>query len=357
MKKYALRSLVVIFWTLLLMLILYFPKIESEHLEENSITIFTWGDILEPSVIEAFEKETGIKVYMNYYSSNEEMLVKLKATRAEGYDLIVPSDYAVRLLIREKLLQPLDHSRILFWQDLNPRLLHHFFDPENRFSIPFSWEVYGFGIDTDFFAGRDFPKNWGLVFDKNVVDYRIGMVNEPLDAISFASLYLFGPQETTLNTEQQQSVLDLLRMQRNWVEVYASFRGDYLLATKNCPVVLASSSYIWRTMRAVPFVQFIVPEEGTYINIENLCIPVASKKQDLVYRLMNYLYTTQSSATHFATYGIFPATIHTDQWPAIDPLAARLINSPEEFDHFHFLDDDLLPPADLRNMWVEVKTE
>src|SRR5579883_3295744 len=195
MRKTSLRILVVVFWSALLLFALYFPKFQKEEAaEENSITVFTWGDIFEPSVVDAFEKETGIRVHLNYYSSNEELLVKLKATKAEGYDLIVPSDYAVRMLRREDLLQPLDPSKITFWKDLNPILLNHHYDPNNQYSIPFSWEIFGFGIDKEYFKGRELPHSWKLIFDKNTIDYRIGMVNDPIDAVEFSSMYLYGPK-------------------------------------------------------------------------------------------------------------------------------------------------------------------
>lgn len=358
MKKTPLRILVVVFWSALLLLALYWPKFQREEFEENSITVFTWGDIFEPSIVDAFEKETGIRVHLNYYSANEELLVKLKATKAEGYDLIVPSDYAVRMLRREQLLQPLDKSKIDFWKDLNPVLLNHPFDPTNEFSVPFSWEIFGFGIDKDYFAGRELPESWKLIFDKNIIDYRIGMVNDPIDAAEFSSMYLYGPKFVKANPVQQKEITRLLQEQHKWVEVYANFRTDYLLATKNCPVVVTSSSYIWRTMRIVPFVKFVIPKEGTFIIIENLCIPKASKKQDLVYRFMNYVYRTESSAKHFATYGFFPATIHTEKWPELDPLADKLIHATrEQFNNYRFLREDVLPESVLRNLWVEVKTQ
>jgi spermidine/putrescine transport system substrate-binding protein len=358
MKKSTFRLLVIAFWSFLLLVALYWPKFQSTEFEENSITIFTWGDIFDPDIIASFEKETGIKVHLNYYSSNEELLVKLKATKAEGYDLIVPSDYAVRLLIREELLQPLDKTKIHFWPDLNPLLLKHFYDPSNQYSLPFCWEIFGFGIDADYFAHRSFPESWKLIFDRNTIDYRIGMVNDPVEAVEFASYYLFGPSVEKTNAAQQAAITQLLRQQHDWVEVYASFRADYLLATKNCPVVIASSSYIWRTMRIVPFVRFIIPQEGTYITIENLCIPAASKKQSLIYRFLNHVYRTESSAAHFATYGYFPATIHTEAWPNVDPLAKKLIHAtPEEFRKYHFLHDELMPEPVMRNLWVEVKTQ
>lgn len=356
MKKIIFRSAVVFFWVVLFTAILYWPRIEWHNAEKNSINIFAWGDILETNVIEKFEKDTGIKVHLNYYSSNEELIVKLKATRGEGYDLIIPSDYAVQILMREQLLKPIDKSKLNFWDSLNPVLLGHFFDPDNKYSIPFEWEMFGLGIDKDYFENRPFVPSWRLIFDHNLIDYRIGMVNDPIEAVLFASYYLYGPQEQ-LSLAQQRATGQLLISQHDWVAVYASFRADYLLATRNCPVVVASSSYIWRTMRNYPFVGFVVPEEGTFITIENLSIPVASFKEDLVYRFINYLYTKESSAAHFNTFGFFPSTTHAYDLMNLDPLADKLMHSTEkQFSKYHFI-TELLPEDEIRNIWVEVKSD
>ncbi len=137
---------------------------------------------------------------------------------------------------------------------------------------------------------------------------------------------------------------------------YANFRGDYLLATKNCPVVVASSSYIWRTMRNFPFVNFVVPEEGTFITIENLCIPMPTQKEDLVYKFINYLYSKESSASHFNTFGFFPSTTHAYDLMHLDPLAEKLMQpTPAQFAKYHFT-QQLLPEDAIRDLWVEVKS-
>ena len=74
------------------------------------------------------------------------------------------------------------------------------------------------------------------------------MINDPIQTVIIAAYYLYGPVDT-LTEEQLLEVQDLLIRQKKWVEAYADFRGNYFLATKNCPLVLASSSYMWRTKK------------------------------------------------------------------------------------------------------------
>lgn len=356
MRKVIVRTIVITLWIALIFGALYFPNLKIVKGEQQSINVFSWGDIIEPSIISAFEKETGIKVKLSYYASNEELIVKMKATRGEGYDLIIPSDYAVKLLIDDELLKPIKKHKLTFWKDINPNLLGHEFDPDNTYSLPMEWEIYGFGIDKDFFRNNPPQKSWNILFDKDIINYKVSMTNDPIEAIAFAGFYLYG-STNQLDPMQATEVKNLLIEQNSWVEAYASFRGDYFLATRNCPVVVASSSYIWKTMRQFPFVSFIVPEEGTFITIENIAIPSGSKKDKLTYQFINYLFRHESVRTHFETFGFFPSTLQSLSDLDIDPIAHDLIHATgEDFKKFYFF-EELMPQKDIHDTWVEVKSQ
>lgn len=224
--KGLIRLGLILFWILLIFAIIYWPKLGLFPSNPKSINIFTWGDILEPSVVAEFENVTGIKVNLNYYTTNEELLVKMKATRGVGYDLIIPSDYAVKILAKEGFLKPIDKTKLLFWNEINPFLLGHPFDPNNTYSIPFEWEIFGLGINKEYFQTHTLIPSWDMVFDPAAVNYKITMLNDPIEAIQMAAYYLFGPIKS-LSPEQVRQVQTLLNRQKNWVEAYADFRGDY----------------------------------------------------------------------------------------------------------------------------------
>ncbi len=192
MRKLFIRSGVTIFWILLIFSALYWPRWKPMHYDAKTLNIFAWGDILDPAVLADFEKESGIKLNLSYYSSNEELVVKLKATKGEGYDLIIPSDYAVNILIKENLLKKFDKNRFNYWKTLNPNLLGRDFDPHNAYSIPFEWELYGLGIDKDYFREHPTPPSWAMIFDPKVMNYKITMNNDPIEAVEFAAFYLYG---------------------------------------------------------------------------------------------------------------------------------------------------------------------
>ncbi len=353
-KKIAIRACVLLFWCALIFGVLYWPE-EAFLSNGRSINIFVWGDILEPTVIAEFERKTGIKVNMNFYASNEEMLVKLKATGGHGYDLIIPSDYSVEILIKEGLVKALDKSKLNFYSKLNPKLLNHFFDPGNVYSIPFEWEVFLIGIDKEYFADKPYDPSWNMLFDLDRISYYMTMMNDPIQMIHLASFYLYGdlPQ---VNKTQLHEIVSLLTKQKKYVNAYADFRGDYFLATKNSAAIVASSSYLWRTMKKFPFVGYVMPKEGSVITIENIAIPKPSKKEDLTYQLINHLYTRQSMKTHYDTFSIFPAT--TDVLPDLegDSETLQLLSlEGEEFKTLRFT-VVVADQEQIRDAWVQVKT-
>jgi len=350
------RCFMILIWGAMMYSVLYFPKFFTKEYEDHTLYLFAWGDILEPSILSDFEKETGIKIQLNYYSSNEELLAKFRATQGFGYDLVIPSDYAVRLLIEGDLLQEINWKKLPFRNQLNPLLMRQNFDPENRFSIPFAWEFFALGIDRIHFATQKtlHEPSWRWVFDQKLIDYKISMVNDPNEAVLFASFYLYGPSQH-LSFAQVLGVKNLLKQQKQWVEAYANFRGDYFLATKNCPVVIASSSYLLRSMRLYPFINCVIPKEGTYFTIENLAIPKTSRKADLVYQLINYLYRPEAIKKNNEIFAFFPVIDRPSSLQGMSPDMQEIYKTAvKQLPHFYPMETNL-SEKELRILWVDVK--
>jgi spermidine/putrescine transport system substrate-binding protein len=355
LRKFFIRTAIILSWIALIGGVLYWPTWEIIRYDENTINVFAWGDILDPKVIADFEKETGIKVNISPFFSNEELIVKLKATGGNGYDMIMPSDYAVSILKNANLIKEIDKNRFNYWEAINPSLLDHFYDPGNQHSIPWEWELYGFGIDKEFFKDKPVDPSWKMIFDPDTVNYGITMVNDSIEAVEFAAFYLYGITRT-LSDEQLQHIKNILIRQRSWVTAYTNFRGDFYLSTRTCPLIIASSSYIWRTKAQFDFVEYVVPKEGSFVSIENICIPKATHKDDLVYQFINYLYRPESVASHYMTYSYFPSTLHALSLLELNPRAEKYIrSSPEEFSKHHFL-QRITPQEQVRDIWVDVKS-
>lgn len=340
---------------------LFFALLTATHVmnpfkkEKEVLNIFSWPEVLSPEIIKKFEKETGIVIKRHYYTSNEELLIKLKATQGAGYDLIIPSDYAVTKLTEENLLQPIDHSKLNFVEHLNPKLMRQPFDPENTYSIPFIWEVTGFGVNTDQFQILPFEPTWKEIFNPTHPDMKISMINDPIEAIDMTAHHLFGVKKE-LSSQDLALIQSTLYEQKPVIEAYAGVRGDYLLTTKNCSVAVIPSSYVMRAAKNCPHIDFIIPEDYTFITIENICIPKHSEKTELTYTFLNYLFQGDVLAEETKIYHNFPATTNAIPDDHASPIYLKTLKALENYEGTYFYFRELFPEKDSRSLWVKLKS-
>jgi len=329
-----------------IMLFLYGSKFLGER--KKSITILAWQQVLDKQYLDEFEKSTGIQVYITYIDSNEELVAKLQATPNHGYDLIMPSDFFVPLLIKRDLIKMIDQSRLSFWQDLYPSLLHQEYDLDNQYTIPFFWGIIGIGIDTDYFGGKIPQASWGLLFDDAIE--RIVLLDDMYVLTSVAVRYLFGHIDN-LTVKQIEQVEELLIEQKKRTIAYTDLRTDHLLASKACPVAMTISVDLAKVMRRYSNIKFLIPKEGAFVSIDLFAIPSASNKDEFVYQFLNYLYRPDILQQYVDKFEFF-APIRSVALYGVDERLA--IPSEELFKELHLLRRDI-PTAVLHNIWMKLK--
>jgi spermidine/putrescine transport system substrate-binding protein len=330
-------------------LFLYVPRLVHSFFGDNTITVLAWPQVIDATALNEFEKSTGIKVYIRYFESNEELMVKLETTGGEGYDLIMPGDYAAARLIDKKLLKKLDKSKLDFWSNLYPTLLGHYFDAENDYTIPYYWGVYGLGVDADYFAHQSLQPSWSLLFEKPASSC-VGMIDGSREITLIAGYYLFG-KTTGFTHDEMQQIKKLLIKQKEWVQVYSDLRGDYLLASKTCPVVLLLSADIARIMPYFNHIDFLLPEEGSFVIIDSFGISASSQKEELVYQFLNYMYRQDILQHYVHKFGFFPVTTNVQ---STFKHAEYAVPTPELFSRLHFF-KNVIPEKVLNDIWITLK--
>lgn len=298
------RSMMVVFWLTVLVTFLGFSHIVHLLRTERSINIFSWPMLLDVAYLEQFERETGIRINVSYYETNEELFSKLRATKGAGYDLVIPSDYVVELIVNEGLLQKIDKSKIHCWSDLDPRLLGLYCDPKNEYTIPYFWAVYGLGIDKTYFKGQLPDPSWALIFDQRKAPASIGMLDAAREVVLLAALFLFGSCDIAMTPEHIGIIKKLLINQKAWVSAYTESSVEHLLLSKSCPVVVAMGPDILRIKRTNADIDFIVPKEGSFIVIDSFALPAKSTTSELVYQFINYLYRPDVLEHHRRKFGL-----------------------------------------------------
>jgi spermidine/putrescine transport system substrate-binding protein len=281
---------------------LYSPQLVHLFYVPKSINVLVWPNEIDGEYLEDFEQETGIKVHMNYFETNEELFVKIRASQGGGYDLITPSDYTVDMMIKEGLLQPLDWSQLNFFDRLYPALLGHYFDPKNEYSIPYYWDVYGLGIDTNAFGGKLPEVSWALIFDRNKTPGKVGMFDDGREIILLASQYLYGSIDALQDPTKLHTIVQLLKRQKQWVEMYTEMRAAYLIGANITPVATLVSTDVPRLLANSPHIKFGLPKEGSFALIDNFVIPKGSAKQEYVYAFLNYVYSKKINQKYVDKY-------------------------------------------------------
>lgn len=351
------RLCVIATWVVIIFSILYTTYTHTpKETDQKILNIFSWSDVIPQEVLEDFKAETGITVHVDYYSSNEELLIKLNNVKNSGYDLIIPSDYAVKILEKEGLLKPINKKQLNFLGDINPLLIGHDYDVNNTYSLPLQWDVYGFGIDTDVFNDSNpAPSTWDHLFKEELIHYKIAMTNDPVEAFCIASLYLFGKKEGLTKKEIQQ-VKHLLIEQKKHVEAYAVPRSDYVLGSKNAAVALTLSAYILRSQEYFNFIQFMIPKNQTFISIENISIPTSVRHESNAYEFLNFLYQPEHLSKACNSFGVFPATMSATPFlknkKAFFEIQKEITDDSYELLFFKHL----CPERELRLLWTEIKS-
>src|SRR5690606_1147150 len=110
--------------------------------EQPVLYVYNWGDYIDESILEDFEKETGIKVVYDTFATNEDMYVKIKSGGSQ-YDVIFPSDYMITRMRDEGMLEKINLDNIPNFKYIDDRFKGHDYDPNNEYSVPYMWGTVG----------------------------------------------------------------------------------------------------------------------------------------------------------------------------------------------------------------------
>ena len=355
MKKtyntFIIRPLIVAFWLSMITLFLYLPTVIGMFRDQRSINVLIWGELIDTDVLQQFEEKTGIQVHVNYFEYNEELLAKLQATKQHGYDLIMPSDYMVATMREKGLIKKFDTGRLNFFNDIRSHLRGHSYDPKNEYSIPYCFAIYGIGINKEYFGDKQPEASWALLFDENIAPDRIAMVDDTRDLVGAAAKYLFGDVKN-LTDEQIKQIGQLLTKQKQWVEMYSDLRTDVLLATKAVPAAMAWSAHVTKVMRQYDHIDFLIPKEGSFLDVDTFAMPTQTAKDDLIYEFLNFVYSPDILKHNIDEY-LFPSPLRTV--PDEDPTLQRTMPTKEQIEK-SVMFRHLLSEKQLHQLWIDFKS-
>ena len=258
-------------------------KTSANQPSSKSINLFIWGEYVSKGVLTAFEQKTGIHVNETNFSSPEEALAKLQAG-VSGYDLIVPSDYMVAIMIKLGLLDKLDRSKIPNAAHIETALLNKDFDPTNEFSLPYSWSTTGIAI-----AKSKSPvkiTGYKTMLTPPALQNRVSLLDDMREVFSVALKMQGDPINTTDEVKLKKAAATLTGFKQH-IKEFNSTPAQSLIQGD----VVAAQMYSNEALRAQqnnPDIDFITPEEGTTMAIDCMVILKTSQKKDEAHALIDF---------------------------------------------------------------------
>lgn len=275
----------------------------------DELKVFIWSEYMdEENMPKEFEKATGIKVRLDLYESNEEMMAKLQAGGVAHYDIIVPSDYILPALVSLNLIQPLDHSKIPNLKNLGARFKATTFDPGNKYSAGWQWGTVGLMYRKDRINGSD-TQSWSIIFDSQKDPGPFALIDSVREMMGIALLYL-GYDFNSVNPRELEAASDLL-IQTKKRPGCLGFKGG--VGGKNDVVAGAANAAIVYNGDAIKAIAedpgnlgFMVPKEGSEIWLDSMCIPAKAPNPDAAHTWINWILDPKVNGSltnynHFAT--------------------------------------------------------
>ncbi len=260
--------------------------------DTNSITVFNWGEYLDPALLKQFEQETNIKVIYETFDSNEAMMTKIEQG-GTTYDIAVPSEYAIEKMKEADQLLPIDHKKLPNLQNIDPYFLDLPFDPHNEYSIPYFWGTLGIAFNPELLEGQTF-ESWEDLWNPTL-QQEVVLVDSAREVIGMGLNTLGYSLNSTDKTELQEAVDKLATLSPN-VKAIIGDEITQLMVNGEAAVALTWSGQAADMMADNESIDYVVPQEGSNLWFDNMVIPKTAANVDGAHAFINFMLDAEVAA-------------------------------------------------------------
>lgn len=259
--------------------------------KNGELNVFVWTEYVPDSVFEKFEEETGIKVNVSTYSSNEDMLSKVKSESEGTYDVVLPSDYMIELMISQGMLEELDQEALTNLSNIGDAYLNPSYDPGNVYSVPYQGGVAAIAVNTSKIKKE--ITSYDDLFDPELKgqmvvldDYRavIGMTARSMG-------YSMNETDPAILSQIEEKLLTL----KDNICLFDSDSPKSALISGDASIGMIWSAEIALSMEENPDIEVVYPEEGPYVFMDNWAILKGCKNYDGAMQFINFMLDSESA--------------------------------------------------------------
>jgi len=267
----------------------------------GKLSIYNWFDYMPQELLDKFSNEYDVEITMDTYDSNETLLARLKAG-VTGYDLGVPSDYMVAILIKEGMLEKINANQLSNFGNMTAKWIDVYFDPGREYTVPYQWGTTGFMVDTAVYNGD--IDTLAILFDPpDVLKGKINMLKDVGEVINAGLRYLGFPRCNS-DPEQMKQLNTLLQ---NAKQHWLSFNSDgakEVLVSGDAAAGQNWNGFGMRARMERPTLKYAYPKEGLTAWMDNFVVFKGAPNVENAKKFMNFMLIPENAATltNFARY-------------------------------------------------------
>ncbi|MTD41613.1 extracellular solute-binding protein [Erwinia sp. CPCC 100877] len=321
MKK--LQSLFLGIFAIILILFLGVRQLEkaSGMAGADTLTIYNWGDYIDPALIKKFEKESGYKVNYETFDSNEAMFTKIQQG-GTAYDITIPSEYMIQKMMKKDMLLPIDHKKLTGLNNIDERFLNLDFDPQNKYSIPYFWGTLGI-IYNDKFIDENQIKHWDDLFKPELKD-NVMLIDGAREVIGL-SLNSLGYSLNSKNDQQLRQATDKLNTLTSNVKAIVADEIKMYMINEESAAAVTFSGEAAEMLDGNEHLHYVIPAEGSNLWFDNIVIPKTAKNIKGSYDFINFMLQPENAAQNAEYIG------YSTPNKAAEKLLPKEISSDEQF--------------------------
>lgn len=321
---------------------------------QETISVYNWGDYIEPEVLELFEQETGIKVIYETFETNEDMYAKI-AMGGSSYDVIIPSDYMIERMIGENLLQPINWENVPNVANIDPRFMNESYDPQSAYAVPYTWGTMGILYNKE--TVYEIPTSWETLMDDSYFMDML-MLNSPRDTLAIA-LVMCGYDLNSTDPAELEAAKGLLIEQKPMVLAYVVDEVKDKMIGGEASVALVWSGDATFCMSENEELDYVVPQEGSNIFFDSMCIPANARNVSGAEKFIDFMCRADIAAMNYEYVGYaIPNAAAIELLGAEEYNASPVNNPPQEVldkcQVFKYLGDDTRL---YDQIWTEIISE
>lgn len=339
--------------SLLIALVLCFASLPLTAHAAESITVFNWFDYIDEAVIRQFEEETGIDVKYANFTTNEEMYAKLTAG-AGDYDVIFPSDYIIERMIEGDMLEKLDIGSMPNVQGLREWLKKPAYDPTGEYSVAYMWGTVGILYNPDLMEEE--VVSWKSIFDPQ---YQKGvfMLDSIRDSLGVTLKYLGYSLNTRDVAELEAAKQALIKQKADGiVKGYLVDEVKDKMIAGEAPMAVMWSGDALYAMSEAEQLKYVVPEEGSNVWVDGMCVPKGSKNKEAAERFIDFMCRPDIARMNMEyIYYSTPIQAVVDEMDEAERSNLTLNPTQDIIDRCEFLNDISDDMETYDRMWMEVR--